>query len=38
MYETVAVKAVKAFYTVGCRLFFQKQRGTKYVWSRVKHV
>lgn len=38
MYETVAVKAVKAFYTAGCRLFFQKQTGTKYVWSRVKHV
>ncbi len=38
MYETVPVKAVRAFYIAGCRLFFQKQTGTKYVWSRVKHV
>lgn len=38
MYETVPVKAVKTFYTAGCRLFFQKQTGTKYVWSSVKHV
>ena len=27
MYKTVPVKAVKAFYTAGCRLFFQKQTG-----------
>lgn len=38
MYETVSVKAVRAFYTAGCRLFFQDQTGTKYVWNRVKHV
>lgn len=38
MYETVPVEAVKAFYTAGCRLFFQKQTGTKYVWNRVKQV
>ncbi len=38
MYETVPVKAVRAFYIAGCRLFFQKQTGTKYVWSSVKHV
>lgn len=25
MYETVPVKAVRAFYTAGCRLFFQEK-------------
>ena len=27
MYETVPVKAVRAFYIAGCRLFFLKQTG-----------